>query len=171
MRKNSLNINIFTLVCFIIEGSFIKLFKEISGVQGSLCGGMEEKMSKEYTNELLIDFGEGGQELLPVVTQDSATMEVLIFAFANKEAFDETRRSGYATYWSRSRNELWKKGLTSGDMLKVDEIRINCEQNSLLYLVTPQGKGACHAKNENGMPYSTCYYRKIQEDNSLEIIK
>jgi phosphoribosyl-AMP cyclohydrolase len=128
-------------------------------------------MNKEYTTELLIDFGEDGQKLLPVVTQDSKTLEVLILAFANKEAFDETRRSGYATYWSRSRGELWKKGLTSGDMLKVDEIRVNCEQSSLLYLVTPQGKGACHAKKESGLPYSSCYYRKINEDDSLEIIK
>ena len=128
-------------------------------------------MNKEYTTELLIDFGEEGQKLLPVVTQDYTTKEVLILAFVNKEAFDETRRSGYATYWSRSRNELWKKGLTSGDMLKIEEIRINCEQNSLLYLVTPQGKGACHAKKENGMPYSSCYYRKINEDDSLEIIE
>jgi len=128
-------------------------------------------MSKEHTNELLIDFGADGQELLPVVTQDSATKEVLILAFVNKEAFDETRRSGFATYWSRSRNELWKKGLTSGDMLKIDEIRVNCEQNSLLYLVTPEGKGACHVKKENGMPYSSCYYRKINEDDSLEIIE
>lgn len=126
-------------------------------------------MSKEYTNELLVDFGEDGQKLLPVVTQDYNTREVLISASVNKEAFDETRRSGYATYWSRSRNELWKKGLTSGDMLKIDEIRINCEQNSLLYLVTPQGKGACHAKKPDGMPYTSCYYRKINEDNTLEI--
>ena len=128
-------------------------------------------MSKEYTSELLIDFGDDGQKLLPVVTQDYATKEVLILAFVNKEAFDETRRSGYATYWSRSRNELWKKGLTSGDMLKIEEIRINCEQNSLLYFVTPQGKGACHAKKENGMPYTSCYYRKINTDNSLTIIE
>ena len=126
-------------------------------------------MSKENTNELRIDFGDDGQKLAPVVTQDYTTKEVLIVSFANREAFDETRRSGYATYWSRSRNELWKKGLTSGDMLKIEEIRINCEQNSLLYLVTPQGKGACHAKKEDGMPYRSCYYRKINEDNSLEI--
>jgi len=128
-------------------------------------------MGREYTTELQIDFGEDGQKLAPVVTQDYLTKEVLILAFANKEAFDETRRSGYATYWSRSRNELWKKGLTSGDLLKIEEIRINCEQNSLLYLVTPQGKGACHAKKTNGMPYKSCYYRKIKEDNSLEIIE
>jgi len=121
--------------------------------------------------ELLVDFGDDGRKLLPVVTQDAATREVLILAFVNKEAFDETRRSGFATYWSRSRNELWKKGLTSGDMLKIEEIRINCEQNSLLYLVAPQGKGACHAKKENGNPYSSCYYRKINNDNTLEIIE
>ena len=128
-------------------------------------------MNREYTNELLIDFGDDGQKLAPVVTQDTVTKDVLILAFVNREAFEETLRSGYATYWSRSRNELWKKGLTSGDMLKIEEIRINCEQNSLLYLVTPQGKGACHAKKENGMPYSSCYYRKINKENSLEIIE
>ena len=127
-------------------------------------------MGLENVKELRIDFGEDGQKLLPVVTQDLQTKEVLILSFVNKEAFDETQRSGYATYWSRSRNELWKKGLTSGDLLKMEEIRINCEQNSLLYLVTPQGKGACHAKKENGMPYASCYYRTIKEDNSLEII-
>ena len=129
------------------------------------------KVNKEYTTDLLIDFGEDGQKLLPVVTQNFATGELLILAFVNREAFEETRRSGFATYWSRSRNELWKKGLTSGDMLKIDEIRINCEQNSLLFLVTPQGKGACHAKKENGMPYSSCFYRKISNENSLEIIE
>ena len=107
-------------------------------------------MSKEYTNDLLIDFGLEGEKLLPVVTQDYTTKEVLILSFINKEAFDETRKSGYATYWSRSRNELWKKGLTSGDMLRMEEIRINCEQNSLLYLVTPEGKGNKSRRSEDG---------------------
>ena len=125
---------------------------------------------KEYTDKLLLDFGEDGQTLVPVVTQDSKTKEVLILAFVNKEAFEETRRSGYATYYSRSRQELWKKGMTSGDRLKIDEIRINCEQNSLLYLVTPQGQGACHAKNADGKSYASCYYRKINANSNLEII-
>jgi phosphoribosyl-AMP cyclohydrolase len=127
-------------------------------------------MAKEHTKELLLDFGADGKTLLPVVTQDSRTKDVLILAFVNREAFDETRRSGFATYWSRSRNELWKKGLTSGDMLKVDEIRINCEQNSLVYLVTPQGKGACHAKQPDGLPYRSCYYRRIRADGTLELV-
>ena len=120
-------------------------------------------MNKEYTDELLLSFGPDGHTLIPVVTQDYTTKEVLILAFANQQAFEETMRSGYATYWSRSRSELWKKGMTSGDMLKIEEIRINCDQNSLLYLVTPQGKGACHAKRENGNPHTSCYYRKIEE--------
>ncbi len=128
-------------------------------------------MAKEHTSELLLDFGPDGQNLLPVVTQDARTKDVLILAFVNKEAFDETRRSGFATYWSRSRNELWKKGLTSGDMLKVEEIRINCEQNSLVYLVVPQGKGACHAKQPDGSPYKSCYYRRIKDDGTLEAVE
>lgn len=127
-------------------------------------------MAKEYTNELMLSFGEDGNALIPVVTQDFVTKEVLILAFINKAAFEETVKSGYATYWSRSRNELWKKGLTSGDLLKIEEIRINCEQNSLLYLVTPEGKGACHAKKEDGNPHISCYYRKI-EGNMLKFVE
>jgi phosphoribosyl-AMP cyclohydrolase len=128
-------------------------------------------MSKENSRELLLDFGQDGQTLVPVVTQDSETKEVLILAFANKDAFDETVKSGYATYWSRSRNELWKKGLTSGDMLQINEIRINCEQNSLLYMVKPLGKGACHAKRKNGQAHTGCYYRRINADQTLEWVE
>lgn len=128
-------------------------------------------MAKEYTQEFLVDFGKDGQKLLPVVTQDASTKEVLILAFINKEAYEETVRSKYATYWSRSRNELWKKGLTSGDLLHIEEIRVNCEQNSFLFLVTPEGKGACHAKRENGLPHTSCYYRKISNEGQLEEIE
>lgn len=127
-------------------------------------------MNKEYTNELMLDFGKDGNVLLPVVTQDYDTREVLILSFVNREAFEETCKSRYATYYSRRRQEIWKKGMTSGDTLKIREIRINCEQNSLLYLVTPQGKGACHAKKVNGFPYKSCYYRKILEDQSLLVV-
>ena len=66
-------------------------------------------MSKEYTNDLQLSFGKDGEKLIPIVTQDYRTKEVLILAFANKQAFEETVKSGYATYWSRSRKELWKK--------------------------------------------------------------
>jgi phosphoribosyl-AMP cyclohydrolase len=128
-------------------------------------------MSKEYTNDFLVDFGPEGNKLLPVVTQDFRTKEVLILSFINRAAYEETVSSGYATYWSRSRNELWKKGLTSGDMLHIEEIRVNCEQNSFLFMVTPEGKGACHAKKESGLPYHSCYYRKINPNGQLETVE
>jgi phosphoribosyl-AMP cyclohydrolase len=126
-------------------------------------------MAKEYTNELMLDFGKDGNQLIPVVTQHFETRDVLILSFVNKAAFEETIKSGYATYYSRSRNEIWKKGATSGDYLKIAEIRVNCEQNSLLFLVTPEGKGVCHAKNKNGISYSTCYYRKLT-DGGLSVV-
>jgi phosphoribosyl-AMP cyclohydrolase len=132
---------------------------------------ISECMSKEYTEELQLSFGDDGETLIPVVTQDYSTKEVLILAFANRAALEETVKSGYATYWSRSRKELWKKGMTSGDLLKIEEIRINCEQNSLLYLVTPQGKGACHAKKSDGNPHNSCYYRKIEGNRLIFIEK
>ena len=128
-------------------------------------------MSKEYATDIELDFGADGQQLIPVVTQDAKSKDVLILAFANREAFEETRRSGLATFYSRSRRELWKKGMTSGDTLKVEDIRINCEQNSLLYLVTPQGKGACHARRADGSPHTSCYYRRIGENGALEFIE
>lgn len=129
-----------------------------------------KELSVEVTHQLLIDFGAGENGLIPVVTQHNETKEVLILSYVNKEAYEETLKSGYATYYSRSRKALWTKGATSGDYLLVNEIRINCMQNSLLFLVTPIGKGVCHAKKENGLPHSTCYYRKI-EGNKLHFIE
>ncbi|MBS3103035.1 phosphoribosyl-AMP cyclohydrolase [Candidatus Woesearchaeota archaeon] len=126
-------------------------------------------MDKEKGLELILDFGSDGKKLLPVVTQDYKTKDVLILSFVNREAFQRTLETGYATYWSRSRNELWTKGLTSGDMLRIVEIRVNCEQNSLLYLVEMEGRGACHVKDDCGNPMKSCYYRRLTGDG-LEFV-
>jgi phosphoribosyl-AMP cyclohydrolase len=127
-------------------------------------------MALEYTDDLLLDFGKDGNSLIPVITQDYNSGKVLILAYANEEAYNETMNSGYATYYSRSRQEIWKKGLTSGNRLKVIEIRINCEQNSLLYMVTQEGKGACHAYKSDGTPLESCFYRRIIPGNKLEMV-
>lgn len=111
-----------------------------------------------------------GADVLPAIAQDSKTGEVLIVGYANSLAMETARECGMATFWSTSRNELWIKGKTSGDFLKIDDIRVNCEQNSILYLVTPAGKGACHTKNKDGIARSGCYYRRLKKDGSLEFV-
>lgn len=121
----------------------------------------------EEGHELLLDFGklakvaQTGQPVIPVVVQDADSKDVLILAYANEEALRRTLEGGVATFWSTSRNELWVKGATSGDTLQVIEVRVNCEQNSLLYLVRPQGAGACHTRRADGKPRPSCYYRRI----------
>jgi len=112
-----------------------------------------------------------GEDLIPAVAQDANTGEVLIVGYANALALETTLSEGMATFWSSSRNELWIKGKTSGDYLEIVEIRVNCEQNSVLYRVQPKGQGACHVKDERGIARTGCYYRKIVNSNALEPIK
>jgi phosphoribosyl-AMP cyclohydrolase len=112
-----------------------------------------------------------GKDLIPAVAQDADTGEVLIVGYANQLALDTTLQEGMATFWSSSRNELWIKGKTSGDYLEIVEVRVNCEQNSVLYRVKPKGQGACHVKDEQGIARTGCYYRKIVNSNALEPIK
>ncbi len=102
-----------------------------------------------------------GEDLIPAVAQDAETGEVLIVGYANELALNTALKEGMATFWSSSRNELWIKGKTSGDYLEIVEVRVNCEQNSVLYLVKPMGQGACHVKDESGKARTGCYYRKL----------
>ena len=109
-----------------------------------------------------------GEDLIPALAQDVDTGEVLIVGYANELALNTARSEKMATFWSTSRNELWIKGKTSGDFLEIQEIRVNCEQNSILYLVRPKGRGACHTKDSTGKARSGCYYRVMREDGSLK---
>jgi phosphoribosyl-AMP cyclohydrolase len=108
-----------------------------------------------------------GESLIPAVAQDDETNEVLIVGYANQLALETTLKEGIATFWSTSRNELWIKGKTSGDYLEIVEVRVNCEQNSVLYRVRPKGEGACHTKGKDGVARSGCYYRIIEEKDKL----
>ena len=127
----------------------------------------------EEGHELALDFtklkkvADCGEDLVPAVAQDASTGEVLIVGYANQLALETTLKEEMATFWSTSRNELWIKGKTSGDYLQLIEVRVNCEQNSLLYKVKPMGKGACNTKNQNGTPRSGCYYRTIVDNDKL----
>ena len=129
--------------------------------------GIEEGSQLEIDFAKLSKIGMNGHMVIPVVVQDATSKEVLIVAYANDEAVAETFRLGEAVLYSTSRNELWHKGATSGDVLKVEEVRINCEQNSLLYLVIPKGQGACHTKDATGKSRSSCYYRTVENNTRL----
>jgi phosphoribosyl-AMP cyclohydrolase len=125
-----------------------------------------------------IDFGKlrkvgsGGWDVVPVVLQDADTHEVLWLAYANESALRETLRTGRAVLFSTSRGELWRKGETSGDWLAIVEVRVNCEQNSLLYRVRPQGEGVCHTCDpETGKHRKRCFYRRLTRDGgALEFL-
>ena len=100
------------------------------------------------------------QGLIPVVTTDTKSGEVLMLAWMNAEALQLTLTTGRATYWSRSRQELWEKGATSGNTQKVLEVRIDCDQDTLWLKVEQRG-GACHTGT------SSCFYRRVSADGSL----
>lgn len=93
--------------------------------------------------------------LIPAVVQDDLTNEVLIIVSMNRESIARSYSTGRATFWSRSRDELWEKGATSGNTLELVSISKNCEANSLLVRVRPTGP-ACHTGNRS------CYYRPLE---------
>ena len=115
----------------------------------------------------LLKIAEGGHHVVPVAVQHADTGEVMIVAYANREALEATLERREAVFYSTSRNELWHKGATSGDTPAVVEVRVNCEQNSLLYRVRPNGVGACHTRDESGDARMSCYYRVVTDAGTL----
>lgn len=125
----------------------------------------------EEGNSLLLDFykmeGLQGMAVLPAVLQDADTLDVLMVGYMNEEALQLSLTEGRVVLWSTSRNEIWRKGGTSGDHLIIRAVRTNCEQNSLLILVRKEGEGVCHTKAADGRTRPTCYYRELTADGSL----
>lgn len=105
-----------------------------------------------------IDFAKGGG-IIPVVTQDYATGRLLMVAYMNREAFDETVTTGHACYYSRSRDRLWRKGEESGNFQTVREIRLDCDGDTILLRVDQHGdRAACHEG------YESCFFRVLDAD-------
>lgn len=98
--------------------------------------------------------------LLPAIAQDASTGQVLMLAWMNAEAFQETLRTGMATYFSRSRGKLWRKGEESGHRQKVLEVRIDCDGDTILLAVQQTG-AACHEG------YASCFFRTVQPDATI----
>lgn len=104
---------------------------------------------------IALDFEKTGG-LIPAVAQDADTGEILMLAYMNDAAWHQTLSTGIATYWSRSRSELWVKGKTSGHVQRIREIRVDCDNDTVLLKVDQVGGAACHTGHRS------CFYRKIE---------
>ncbi len=96
--------------------------------------------------------------LIPAIAQDFKTGDVLMVAYINKESWDLTLKTGIAHYWSRSRNKLWKKGEESGNVQEVKEIRVDCDNDCVIFRINQIGDAACHTG------YRSCFYRVVRGD-------
>ena len=115
--------------------------------------------------ELVINFAKR-DGFVPCVVQDADNGQILMLAYVNQPALETTLEKGMATFWSTSRNELWTKGETSGDYLKIVDVLVDCDQDALIYQVTPQGAGACHTRDPQGNTRRSCFYRRLDPASS-----
>ncbi len=132
---------------------------------------LEEGLSLQLDFSKLQSVAETGQAVIPVVLQHAETGDVLYVAYVNQQAIAATLAEGTAVLWSTSRNELWRKGATSGDVLNVVDVRVNCEQNAVLYRVIPAKTGVCHTRNADGETRTTCYYRQLGSADDLHFVE
>jgi len=137
-----------------------------------MTNSTSETYSLEEGTDLQLDFGKMAKvteqcpELIPVAVQNIDTNEIILVAYTNQLAFQESIQTRIATFWSTSRNELWVKGKGSGNTFELLEIRVNCEQISLVYIVRPNREGICHTSNTKGKARD-CYYRRFNMDNGI----
>jgi phosphoribosyl-AMP cyclohydrolase len=123
----------------------------------------------EEVSSLQLDFNKLAKvsrtcpDVIPVAVQNVDTGEVILIAYTNRIALEAAVKSRTAIFWSTSRNELWEKGKTSGEVFDLIDVYVNCEQNSLLYRVRPRRGGICHTKNQKGEARN-CYYRRLDMD-------
>ena len=111
-----------------------------------------------------IAFGKAGG-LVAAIVQDASSGSVLMLGYMNEEALEETRRTGEVVFFSRSRNRRWKKGESSGHVLKVRELRIDCDADALLVRVDPVGPGVCHEG------YASCFFRRLEDDGAAKVVE
>lgn len=131
---------------------------------------LEEGLTLELDYTKLDGVAATKQQVIPVVLQNADNGDVLFIGYANRLALEATLNERIAVLWSTSRNQLWRKGATSGDVLTVIDVRVNCEQNSVLYMVRPEKGGVCHTKDANGATRRTCYYRSISGTDQLSFV-
>ncbi len=105
-----------------------------------------------------------GNGLLPAIVQDHDSGKILMLAYINKSSWEKTLETGEAHYWSRSRQELWHKGGTSGHVQKIKEIYMDCDQDTVLFKVEQVGGAACHTG------YESCFYQKVDTNGEVTVV-
>ncbi|MBT3256476.1 MAG: phosphoribosyl-AMP cyclohydrolase, partial [Deltaproteobacteria bacterium] len=120
-------------------------------------------MSEIKRNRVALDFSKG-DGLLPAIAQDAGSGKILMLAYINKAAWDKTLETGEAHYWSRSRQELWHKGGTSGHVQIVKEVFADCDDDTVVFRVEQVGGAACHTG------YETCFHKKIAPDGIVTLV-
>lgn len=110
----------------------------------------------------MLNFDKSENGLIPAITQDHKTKEVLMLAYINKQAWEKTLETGKAHYWSRSRNSLWLKGESSGHVQLIHEILVDCDQDTVIYQVEQLGGAACHTGHR------TCFYSRVVDGDLQE---
>ncbi|HET6567809.1 MAG TPA: phosphoribosyl-AMP cyclohydrolase [Rhodothermales bacterium] len=113
-------------------------------------------------NVLLEQAKFGSDGLVTAIAQDHRTNEILMVAYMNAETLRQTLETGVMTYWSRSRRKVWVKGESSGNTQEVQEVRIDCDGDALLFKVEQKGAAACHTGHRS------CFYRKLEGDALVE---
>lgn len=111
-----------------------------------------------------INFDKSADKLIPAIVQDYQTKQVLMLAYVNKQAWEKTLETGKAHYWSRSRQELWLKGESSGNVQLIKDILVDCDQDTIVYIVEQCGGAACHKG------YPSCFFRRVA-GNELTVIE
>lgn len=137
----------------------------------SKTNDLEEGSTQSLDFDKIGSIGRNGHQVVPVVLQEADSGEVLFIGYANETALRMTLELNSAVLYSTSREEIWHKGATSGDTLSLVDVRVNCEQNSLLYRVRKEGQGACHTLEEDGSTRSGCYYRIVTNENELVFVE
>ena len=120
---------------------------------------------KAIKTMIKLDFSKSEDGLIPAIAQDWKTGEVLMLAYINEDSWKYSLETGIATYWSRSRQKLWKKGESSGNVQKIKEIFVDCDEDTVVFKIDQIGDAACH------LGYRSCFFRKVNAEKSeLEVV-
>lgn len=120
-------------------------------------------MTKEHSDSIHLDFAKGNG-LVPAIAQEHASGKVLMMAYINEASWEKTLATGEVHYWSRTRQEIWHKGGTSGNVQKVHEIYVDCDNDTVLFRVEQVGRAACHTG------FETCFHKKVDREGRFAVV-